>query len=569
MILSLTGITIDTFVSLRKQLETRVADTTEKCFICGIAKNTFNRTLDRDAFRMHTKNDQKLWNYIYFIMYIWEQDKDDDDGLESFVRKCIDNNDLIWFPMNKAIRLAEHQAKGDVNSLKYKFRKDMENTETVLVDHMSTFKDQVNRTIARVEKALEYEIESDNRKSRNQSSRHHSRGNTANHLLNGESHSDSNFDLKLNLHNISTPNVAPIRLATTALDADILGQMHLRVISIAGMTIPVQCLPFLEVRVISDFHTTSVNPLLPLPLPASHDTLSPAPTDRGGILGSLVGGKSLDNAKSSKPVTATTTPTKETSNAVTSSHTSPSPVDISKDFHGISESGLLYVEHITTSGKHSPVVLPAGRGGITAHEPVEMHFDLIETPAALIHQGPLPKSDLSKVVVKIQILYKLSRETNTTTTAELPEEAEETETEEMNKYIFLAGAKIPLVQILSKAHEGKLLDVTFEQRAVEVTVPLPHTSSQSSVTGEEEFKVRRRNKKKSTRGRGAVADSSSPSIELVPDNLSALTGFASHVQYVGDDITMVLPAKKTCTMSLSCIASHKLLQDWNLLVRKR
>ena len=108
MINILKGITIDTFVELRKQLEQRVHDTTEKCFICGIEKNTFNRTLDREAFRIHTQQDQNLWNYIYFIIYIWEQDKDDDDGLESFVRRCVRDEEFIWFPMNKVRKNVIH-----------------------------------------------------------------------------------------------------------------------------------------------------------------------------------------------------------------------------------------------------------------------------------------------------------------------------------------------------------------------------------------------------------------------------------------------------------------------------
>ncbi len=82
-------------------------DTTDRCFICGIEKNVFNRSIDRDAFKNHVKHDQNLWNYVYFIIFLWEQDKDDDDGLETFIRKCIDSEDLIWFPMNKALRLAE------------------------------------------------------------------------------------------------------------------------------------------------------------------------------------------------------------------------------------------------------------------------------------------------------------------------------------------------------------------------------------------------------------------------------------------------------------------------------
>ncbi|RYG69663.1 hypothetical protein EON64_02170, partial [archaeon] len=157
----LKGVTIDTFVELRKALESRMEDTTERCFICNIEKNTFNRTLDRSAFRYHIKQDQNLWNYLYFIIYLWEQDKDDDDGLESFVRKCVVENDLSWFPMNKAIRLAEFQERGDVHSLKYRYRQDLVRMEGFVAGRMGDFREQVSRTLSRVEKSLEYEQEHD------------------------------------------------------------------------------------------------------------------------------------------------------------------------------------------------------------------------------------------------------------------------------------------------------------------------------------------------------------------------------------------------------------------------
>jgi hypothetical protein len=48
---------------------------------------------------------------------MWEQEKEEDEGLESFVRKWIEKEEITWCPVNKAIRLAEHQQKGDVNRL--------------------------------------------------------------------------------------------------------------------------------------------------------------------------------------------------------------------------------------------------------------------------------------------------------------------------------------------------------------------------------------------------------------------------------------------------------------------
>ena len=148
------GITIDTFVELRRDLVMRLEDTEEKCYICGIEKLVFNRALDREAFDLHISTDQNLWNYVYYCIFIWEQDKDDDDGLEYYVRHCVDDDDLSWFPMNKAIRLTEHLEKGASDSLPFLFRKDLTKLNGAVDVRMNMLKDTLTRSINRVEQAL-------------------------------------------------------------------------------------------------------------------------------------------------------------------------------------------------------------------------------------------------------------------------------------------------------------------------------------------------------------------------------------------------------------------------------
>jgi hypothetical protein len=45
---------------------------------------------------------------------IWEQDKDDDDGLELYIRQAVENNDISWFPINKAMKLNLAKSKSEV-----------------------------------------------------------------------------------------------------------------------------------------------------------------------------------------------------------------------------------------------------------------------------------------------------------------------------------------------------------------------------------------------------------------------------------------------------------------------
>merc|ERR1711871_499703 len=106
------GIIIDTFSELRTSKKHRVHETTTNCFICGIDKNTFDRAADNIAagFRRHVVEDHNMWNYMRFIIYIWEQDQDDDDGLEFYVRACLERGDLTWFPINQAQCLKDSTA---------------------------------------------------------------------------------------------------------------------------------------------------------------------------------------------------------------------------------------------------------------------------------------------------------------------------------------------------------------------------------------------------------------------------------------------------------------------------
>ena len=100
------GIIIMTFSSLRKEKNVKLFDTENICFICGLEKSLFDKKSDTgDGFKVHVKYEHHMWNYLYFFIYLWEQDKDDDDGLEWFVRRQIEKGKVNWFPMNKALSM--------------------------------------------------------------------------------------------------------------------------------------------------------------------------------------------------------------------------------------------------------------------------------------------------------------------------------------------------------------------------------------------------------------------------------------------------------------------------------
>ncbi len=143
------GIIIDTFSELRSIKLERYRDTTETCFICGIDKQVFDRASDsNDGFKKHIKTEQNMWNYFYFILYIWEQDKDDDDGLEQYVRRCIDATDINWFPINKAMSLNLSEEEGE--TIATELQKDLVKSESNILGKLQAFNTEVNNVLDRI-----------------------------------------------------------------------------------------------------------------------------------------------------------------------------------------------------------------------------------------------------------------------------------------------------------------------------------------------------------------------------------------------------------------------------------
>eukprot|EP01038_Epipyxis_sp_PR26KG_P007796 gene7796-10591_t len=513
------GITIDTFVDLRKSLEARLQDTTEKCFICGIDKNTFNRKLDRNAFRVHTKIDQNLWNYVYFIIFIWEQSKDDDDGLETYVRRCIDANDLAWFPMNKAIRLADHQRKGDVHSLKYRFRKDLDDAGNYVESRMNIFKEQLNRTIIRVEKAVEYEPEFESKKSRGAFTRQQKRStdnptqtNIPSSIINSqilqskstsridtpipnnpnknEEYDDNdsiNYDQSVEKR-LTTSPLSPQTIAeskrelnsrdgrdrvphedevlpfTSALDADTKSQMHVRLVALTGLKINQSQVSNIIIRLSSELGEDVFAPLPTLEeieikistkktrkgsvvIGGNRGSYVPT-TPRNPMVNNLMSNDNNNNNNTDKNMNydvrdALLSPLRnkngpklseeveegiQHNNFMTSPRvTSPGAEDangprrraslvdnIASQIKGIAAS--FYVNPTPTNDNTNnnfsiqpSMKLPPIKQPYIYEKSTLLKFDVNASPV-LLHEGMMPKTDLSKIIIKIQVLFCVNKD---------------------------------------------------------------------------------------------------------------------------------------------------------------
>lgn len=153
------GIIIDTFSSLRAAKEARELDTEEVCFICGIDKQIFDRASDEpDGFQTHVKLDHNMWNYLYFIFLLWEQDKDDDDGMEQYVRRAIDADEIVWFPLNKAIRLNQAATEEEVILLDIDTK--LRVVENNLSKKLANFQAELNSLMEQLSMATKLECKS-------------------------------------------------------------------------------------------------------------------------------------------------------------------------------------------------------------------------------------------------------------------------------------------------------------------------------------------------------------------------------------------------------------------------
>jgi len=104
------GIIIDTFASLREAREAQEEDQTGTCFICGIDKATFDRKAALSGgFDNHVDYEHNMWQYIYYMYYLQEKDRDELNGPELYVYDMIERSDISFFPIGRALVLKENE----------------------------------------------------------------------------------------------------------------------------------------------------------------------------------------------------------------------------------------------------------------------------------------------------------------------------------------------------------------------------------------------------------------------------------------------------------------------------
>jgi hypothetical protein len=57
---------------------------------------------DKRGFKQHIFEDHNLYYYIFYVCYIYHKSVTELTGIESYVRECLDDNEVSWFPLNRA-----------------------------------------------------------------------------------------------------------------------------------------------------------------------------------------------------------------------------------------------------------------------------------------------------------------------------------------------------------------------------------------------------------------------------------------------------------------------------------
>ncbi|EFC39952.1 predicted protein [Naegleria gruberi] len=111
------GVILDSFEVLRNEREDRKKDIRDKCFICGLERTKFDtRANEGITFEKHVKEEHYLWNYVYFLIYLYQKSVTEFTGTEQYIYdRCEDNDDVTsFFPIFRSLSLEQSEQSSKV-----------------------------------------------------------------------------------------------------------------------------------------------------------------------------------------------------------------------------------------------------------------------------------------------------------------------------------------------------------------------------------------------------------------------------------------------------------------------
>eukprot|EP00613_Pedinella_sp_CCMP2098_P016111 CAMPEP_0171751452 /NCGR_PEP_ID=MMETSP0991-20121206/42020_1 /TAXON_ID=483369 /ORGANISM="non described non described, Strain CCMP2098" /LENGTH=276 /DNA_ID=CAMNT_0012352629 /DNA_START=460 /DNA_END=1290 /DNA_ORIENTATION=+ len=100
------GIIIDTFSSLREKANEERALMENKCIICGLTRQEFERR-EPGGWHRHYKQEHNVWSYYAYLVHLQTKPATEFTGLEDFVAGKLKQKSLTWLPRHRALALEE------------------------------------------------------------------------------------------------------------------------------------------------------------------------------------------------------------------------------------------------------------------------------------------------------------------------------------------------------------------------------------------------------------------------------------------------------------------------------
>ena len=97
------GIIIDSFADKRATEAETEAEVQGQCFICGISKSTFE--IENVPWKEHIFLQHNMHSYLSFLIYVKQKKMSDCTGIEKFVKQCMINEVITFFPINRCLAI--------------------------------------------------------------------------------------------------------------------------------------------------------------------------------------------------------------------------------------------------------------------------------------------------------------------------------------------------------------------------------------------------------------------------------------------------------------------------------
>ncbi|EGR33066.1 hypothetical protein IMG5_062440 [Ichthyophthirius multifiliis] len=97
------GIILDTFGSLRNERQNLLSLINEICFICGQTRAHID-AYNKKGWHHHICCEHNIYNMLYYIIYVSNKNNNECDGLESYIKEQIQENNINFIPIQRSIQ---------------------------------------------------------------------------------------------------------------------------------------------------------------------------------------------------------------------------------------------------------------------------------------------------------------------------------------------------------------------------------------------------------------------------------------------------------------------------------